>query len=283
MITASGSIRLTAEAIPGAEVLDRAVDQLGREVIAVVQRSLPDPAGEPVAPLLLHDPEEVGLRAPLYVPSRLQLHRQPSRVGLHAPSAPAGASGAPALDNHVPDLGRRPAAEPGLAVEDQPAADSGAPPDAEDRVELLRRPELELALNGDLDVVADRDRDAQLVAEVLPEREGAVPAGQVAGVGDDAGLLVGVARRADSGPSEVPSSQARLRRRLAQGRCDLLRDVLGPAGRRCRAPGLAEDLVLGVDDDRLDLGAAQVDAPAGRLRGAGAHAQTIRRRPVATD
>ena len=52
MITASGSSRLTAEAMPGAQRLDRAVDQLLGEVVAVVERPLPDAAGQPVALVL---------------------------------------------------------------------------------------------------------------------------------------------------------------------------------------------------------------------------------------
>ena len=84
MITASGSIRLTAEAIPAPSALTaRSISFVG-EVVAVLERALPDAAGQPVAAVLLHDLEEVGLGALLDVLAGLDLHRQPARVGLHA-------------------------------------------------------------------------------------------------------------------------------------------------------------------------------------------------------
>ena len=124
----------------------------------------------------------------------LGFHRRAAGVGLHAALAPAGALGAAALDDHVADLAGRAAAEPRLAVEDDAAADAGSPEDAEQDLELAAGAEIELGLGRDLDVVADPHRRAERLRERLAEREAALPAGQVAGAADDAGLAVGVAR-----------------------------------------------------------------------------------------
>src|SRR6187397_2672545 len=132
MITASGSIRLTDEAIP-----------------------TPDAAGEPVAAVLFHELEQVGLGAPLDLLAGFELHRQPTRIGLHAAAPPAGAARPSALHDHVADLACGATAEPLLAVEDQAAADAGSPPDPEDRVELLAGSLIELALDRDRDIVAN--------------------------------------------------------------------------------------------------------------------------------
>ena len=187
MITASGSSRLTQEAIPTPSIFTaRSISVVARSS-PCFERPLPDAAGEPVAAPLLHDLEELGLGAVLDLLAGLDLHREPARVGLHAALATARAARAAALDDHVADLAGGAPADPGLAVQDQPAADAGTPPDAEDRVELPAGAQLELALNRHLDVVAHPHRHAELVGQVLAEREGAGPARQVAGVGDDAG------------------------------------------------------------------------------------------------
>src|SRR5262249_59974270 len=98
---------------------------------------------------LVHDPEEIGLRALLDLLARLDLHGRASGIGLHAAPSPAGAAGPVPLDDHVPDLTGRTAAEPLLAVEDQPAADPGAPPDAEHGLVRLAGPALDLAVGRD--------------------------------------------------------------------------------------------------------------------------------------
>ncbi len=143
---------------------------------------------------LSHQLEEVGLGALFVLAARLGFHRRATGVSLHAALAPAGALGAAALDDHVADLPGSAAAEPGLAVEDDAAADAGSPEDADQALELAAGAEMELGFGRDLHVVADSHRRAKRFREGLAEREAALPAGQVAGAADDAGLAVGVAR-----------------------------------------------------------------------------------------
>ena len=83
---------------PRAERLHRAVDQVRGEIVAVLQCALPDSARQPITAALLHDLEEVGLGSLLDPLAGLDLHRAPSRIGLHAALPPAGASGPAALD-----------------------------------------------------------------------------------------------------------------------------------------------------------------------------------------
>src|SRR6202012_609209 len=171
---------------------DRAVDQLDRELVAVVDRAVPDAAGQPRFVVLLHQLEEVGLLAVLLTAARLRFHRRAARVGLHAAAPAARAFGAAAFDHHVADLPGRAAAEPGLAAEDQAAADAGPPEDADQAVEALAGAERVLGFGRHLDVVADPDFRPQVFFERLAEREGAFPARQVAGGADGSGLLVDV-------------------------------------------------------------------------------------------
>ena len=190
-------------------------------------------------------------------------------VGLHAAASPAGALGAAALDDHVADLPGGAAAEPRLAVEDQPAADAGAPEDADQAVELAPGAEVELGFGRDLDVVADPDLGPQAFFECLAEREAALPVGQVAGAGDDAGLLVGVAGGADpdalaASAVSTPAASAASRSASAIAAAT----SCGPAAGRRRPPRFALDLARGVDDRGLDLGAAEVDAAAQVSHGA---------------
>src|SRR5213078_1729855 len=98
--------------------------------------------------------------------------------------------------------------EPLLAVEDQAAADAGSPPDAEHGLELLAGAELELALDGDGDVVAYPDGRPEVLREGLAQRERAGPARQVAGIRDDAGLLVGIAGRAHADSLQIAGGES---------------------------------------------------------------------------
>ena len=119
------------------------------------------------------------------------------------PLRPQGHLAPPRLTTMWPISPGRAAPEPGLAVDDQAAADPGAPEDADQGRELAPGAELELGFGRDLDVVADPHLGAELALQRLGEREAALPAGQVLGRGDDAGLLVGVAGRADPDPGQV--------------------------------------------------------------------------------
>src|ERR1700710_1788659 len=109
-------------------------------MVVGIDRALPDAAGETRFAVLLHQLEELGLVPLFMLAAGLGFHRRAARVGLHASLAPAGALGAAALDDHVPDLAGRPAAQPGLAVEDEPTADSGSPEDADQTLDLAAGP-----------------------------------------------------------------------------------------------------------------------------------------------
>src|SRR5215203_628281 len=245
---------------PGPECLDCALDQLFGEVVAVVQRPLPDAAGQARFAVLLHQLEEVGLLSLFVLAPRLGFHRRAAGVGLEAALAAAGALGAAALDDDVADLARSPATQPGLSVEDEPTADAGAPEDPDQALELPPGAEVELGFGRDLDVVADLHLGSERVAEVLGEREAALPAWEVAGSRDDAGLLVCVAGGADPDPDQVLGLDAGGLRRLAQRLRHRRGYVLRPAAGRRRSPRLADRLASPVDYRRLDLGAAEVDA-----------------------
>ena len=147
------------------------------------------------------------------------------------PRRPQGHFGAASLDDHVADLAGGAAAEPGLAVEDQPAADAGSPPDAEHGLVGLAGAEVELALDRDLDVVADLHRRRRASFEsVSASGKRAVPAGQVLALettpvfssaspgeptpsrpapGLDAGLLGGLAHRAGDRGRPRPAGRPR--------------------------------------------------------------------------
>src|SRR5690606_18594369 len=118
------------------------------------------------------------------------LHRDPPRVRLHAPAPPARADRAVVLHDHVAELARRSAPEPGAAVEEDRAAHARSPEHPEERGMLGAGPELELRVRRHLHIVAERDGNAELTAQRVGEREGAIPAGEVLGAGDRARRLV---------------------------------------------------------------------------------------------
>ncbi len=216
----------------------------------------------------------------LVLPLRLRFHRRAAGVGLHAAPAPAGALGPAALDDDVADLAGGAAAQPRFAVEHEAAADAGAPEDPDQALELAPGAEVELGLGRDLDVVADPDLGAEGFPQALRERKASLPARQVAGVGDDAGLLVDVARRADADPLQGRGLDPRLFGRLAQRRRHLVGHVLRSAAGGRRPPRLARDSAGGVDDRRLDLRPAQV-YPTAQLSHAGSLRWADEREPGA--
>ena len=242
----------------------------------MLEGTLPDAAGQPVPPALLHDLEEVGLRTLPDLLAGLDLHRHPARVGLHAAASPAGAARSAALDHDVADLPRGAAAEPLLTVEDQPAADAGSPPDPEDRLELLAGAQLELALDRDRDVVADPHRRPELAGEVLAERETA--RSSRAGCGRRRRRR-SPRRRRPGDPTPTPE-RSRCRAPPA------MPPRAWPPPSLARRPPDRPEVGVGrrdwprtsfllVNDDRLDLGPAEIDsAPRGLLPG-WAHGQTI--------
>jgi hypothetical protein len=229
----------------------------------VLERPLPDPAREALAVVLLHQLEQLRLLAGVDLLARAPLHRHPPGVGLDAPLVAGAAARAPTADDDVPELSGGAAAEPGVPVENEAATNAGSPPDADHALELRPCAEVELAVDGDLDVVADPHRRPELLRQVLAERERALPSRQVAGARDGAGRLVRVSGRADADPRELGGLELRVAGRLAKGGDHLGRDVLRPARGRRLALRLAEHLVPGVDDHRLDLRPAEVDAAAG--------------------
>ena len=125
------------------------------------------------------------------------------------PGCPALQRGPPRLIDHVADLAGGPAPEPGLSVEDEATADPGAPEVRRARsCTAFRRP------GG----TRPRPRPgrrcrpkpaSQAARELFRERERALPAGQVAGVRHDAGLLVGVTGRSDPDAHRAPWSRLR--------------------------------------------------------------------------
>ena len=176
----------------------------------------------------------------LVLAARLRLHRRAAGVGLHAAAPPARAAGAVALDHHVADLAGGAAAEPGLAVEDQPAADAGAPEDAEQRVVgLAPAPSSNSASVATWTSLPIRTSVPERLRQRLAEREAALPAGQVAGAGDDAGLLVGVAGRADADAGQLARSRRRRREAASRSASSIASATSGgPARGRRRAGAL---------------------------------------------
>src|SRR4051812_16635643 len=100
----------------------------------------------------------------------------PTRPPSPPPRPPPPRRGAADLHAHVADLARRAPPDPRLAVEHDPAADAGPPKDAQQRGVRLRGAELELGVDRDLHVVAERQRRAELALERLAHVEGAGPA-----------------------------------------------------------------------------------------------------------
>ena len=211
---------------------------------------------------LLHDLEQVRLLAPRRPPCvRVRLHRRPACIGFDAAATAAQALRAVSLDDHVADLARGAAAEPRLAVEDDATADAGAPEDAEDRRVRFAGAELELGFGGDLDVVSDRDLRAERVAERLPERERRVPAGEVRRAGRPCPLPGRRHRASRRRLPRAPPSRSRLRRQpRAARRPSPRRRFGGPPSCGVGRRAWPSDLVSVVDDDRLDLRSAEVDA-----------------------
>ena len=63
MMTASTSSTFCVDATPAPSASTARVDQVARELVALVERARPDAAGQPRAAALLHDLEQDGLLA----------------------------------------------------------------------------------------------------------------------------------------------------------------------------------------------------------------------------
>ena len=260
MMIASTSSTFCARRHAGAERADGAVEQAAGERVALVERARPHAAGQPRAAALLHDLEEDGLLAAVGAPARAGLHRGAAGVGLHAAAAAAAAQGAADADHDVADLAGDVAADPGLAVEHDAAADAGAPEHAEQRVVRAAGAERELRVGRHLDVVAERHRRAARLLErrrmsKLPSQPGRFLA---------ADTVPAASSTLPGEPMPMPSSDdgldARLGGRVLERAGDLRRYAGRTAGRRRRATRLAGDVAALVDDDRLDLGASEIDS-----------------------
>ena len=261
MTTASTSSRLTADAMPAPRALTARSISSVASGSSMLERVGPDGARQPRAAALLHQLEQVGLGALVDLAPGLEPPSPPAPRRPPCSRAGRTGSGRRRADDHVADLAGAAASQPRLAVEDQPAADAGAPEHAEHRVVWLAGAQLELRLGGHLDVVAEVDGGAEARSRARRQLERFRPIRQVARVGDRAGALVDVARRADTDPGQrrrsrrrppppPPASPPPSARRLPAGR---------PRSGSAGAPG-PSTLLLGVDDDRLDLGSAEIDS-----------------------
>src|SRR5262249_4004381 len=138
----------------GAERFDGALHQLARELVVALERTEPHAAREARDTFLFHDLEQLRLASARDLLARRRLHRAAPGVGFEAAESPAGAARAARLDDHVPDLARRAATSPTLAVDHEAAADSRAPPQAEERPRVPARALQGLAVERHADVVA---------------------------------------------------------------------------------------------------------------------------------
>ena len=184
-------------------------------------------------------------------------------VGLHAAAAPARAARAAALDDHVADLAGGAAAEPRLAVEDHAAADAGPPEHAEQRVDRAcprrartrpRSPPGRRCRRAPWCRARSDRAAASSNGSFQPGRLRAfetVPASSSTSPGEPTPIPCSVA-------GSTPGGLRRAGHRVGHLLGDIGRSAVG----RRRLARLAEHVVVAVDDDRLDLGAAEVDPAA---------------------
>ena len=158
------------------------------------------------------------------------------------------------LHDHVADLRRGAPAEPGLPSSGiSPPPTLSSPPDAEDGVELLGGAQLELGLDRHLTSLADADRDPQAARRGAPRgrdrssRGGCAPRRRRQSSRPHRRATHADAARVHASPLQpaLPPHAwtASSRRATSSG------PALGSGG----PPVLAEDLVVRVHDDGLDL------------------------------
>ena len=139
MITASGSSRFTAEAIPAPRAFTaRSISRVARSSPCLRARSQTPlvsrsrPRSSMIRKRSVFAPRSTSFRALISIARRpAYASMQPFRPQVHR---------APPRFTTMPDLAGGPTSDPELAVEDQPRPDPGAPPDPEDRVEPLPAP-----------------------------------------------------------------------------------------------------------------------------------------------
>ena len=227
-----------------------------------VERARPDAAGQARPAALLHDLEQHGLLAAV---GARGARGTPSRRGRRRPPCSRGARSRTAApsDAHddVADLARRVAPDPGLAVEHDAAADAGAPEDAEQRACTAGRSRARTRRRS-----PPGRRCRARPARRRPSRARAAGRSCRPSPGRFlAPATVPVSSSTLPGePMPMPASaevfDAGLAGRVLERAGDLGRYAGGTAGRGRRAARLAGDLAGFVDDDRLDLGSAEVDS-----------------------
>ena len=270
MITASTSSRLTAEAMPAPSALiARSISffaigspcSSARSQMPLVRRSRPCSSAILKRSVLL---------PPSCVAARLGLHRAAAGVGLHAPAAPARAARAAALDR---PCGRSRPRRRGPATACRRARSRRRPP----------CPRRRRSATGTGWPAPSRASASVATWTSLPSRTPVSSASEsrcASGKGCfQSGRLLAFGERAACSRRSSPAPRRRRRPAASvfdagllsrlQHRLDHRRDdVLGPAARRRRAPRVAVNLALGVDDGGLDLRPAEVDPAdqAGRRR-----------------
>ena len=204
MITASTSSRLMRGRDAGAERLDGLVDQLGRELVVALERVRPDRARQPRAAALLHQLEQVGRAVPSRPPCA---PGPPSRRGRRTPPCSrAGRTGSARRRS------RRPCARSRRRRRARATACRRGSGRRRRRSPRTRRaatsygrpaPSSNSASVATWTSLPTNTVRPELGGERRPEREAAVPAGQVARARDRAGLR---RRRRPGEPTPTPCS-----------------------------------------------------------------------------
>ena len=260
MITASTSSTLTAEAIPAPSAATARSIDLGRELVAVLERARPDAARQARALVLLHQLEQVGLAALLLVQlAHVRFHRRAARrrppcsraartCSARRRSRRPRARSRRRAPRPVHGLPSRISPPPTPVPQNTPSSESYGAPGAE----------LELGVGRDLHVVADARPCSRAHLRACP------PAGSEPSQPGRLRALVTLPPSIVPGePTPTPASAAgstlASAPALAQRRAISAATSAGPplvgVGRRAEP----STLVIVVEDRRLDLRAAEVD------------------------
>ena len=261
MITASGSIRLTAEAMPVPSAsIARSIRcsarwspwSSARSQMPLVRRGLL---------VLLHQLEEVGLVALFVLAAGLGFHRRAARVGLHAALRPQGHLAPPRLTTMWPISPAAPRPSQGLPSRTRPPP---TPVPQKTPIRLLNsRPAPRWNSASVATWTSLPTRTSVPSASFSVSASGKLPSQSGRFLAEETTPVFSSASPGE--PTPTPSSAAvstpASLGRLAQRRGHLRGDVRRAAAGRRRAARFALDVAAGVDDHGLDLGAAEVDAP----------------------